>query len=284
VSAVRLYHGGLLDLPDRRVWVIARPAADRTMIPPSQIVAGNAATAEARLRRGGWITVSQQIAAEQHVAPGDTLRLPTPTGEVAYRVAATTTNLGWGPGAIVINNADYARAWANDRPSAIEVNVAAGASLVATQRAIQRVVGPASGLQVQTTRERALHADGIAREGLARLSEISTLLLVAAALAMAAAMGASIHQRRNVVAHLRILGWRPPRLWRALLLEMALVLGVGCITGAAAGIYGHYLGDRWLQLTTVICVAFAAGALAATALPGWLVARASPRSGLKATP
>jgi putative ABC transport system permease protein len=298
VRAVRPYDGGLLDLGNRRVWVIARPAADGTMIPPSQIVAGNLATATARLRSGGWMTVSRQIAAEHGVRPGRTLTLPTPTGPMTYRIAATTTNLGWGPGAIILNSADYRRAWATASPSALEVNVSRGADPLAVKAAIRRVLGPGSGLQVQTTGERSHHADGIARQGLTRLTEISLMLLVAAGLAMAAAMGAGLWQRRSVVAQLRIMGWRPPRLWRALLAETVLVLGTACATGALAGMYGHYLGDRWLALSTgypapftftawhalTVCLIVAGVALSITAVPGLLVSRTPPRLGLKTSP
>jgi putative ABC transport system permease protein len=297
VQAVRSYHGGLLDVGDRRAWVIGRPRGDSTMVPPSQVVAGDATRIQARLRRGGWITVSRHLASDRGVGPGGTMRLATPTGETAFRIAATTTNLGWGPGAIVMNGADYRRTWADDRPSALEVDLAPGASAAHVARAIQRTLGPSAGLQVQTTAARAQHANGIARQGLARLSQISSLLLIAAALAMAAAMGAGIWQQRHVMAQLRIMGWRPWKLWRALLIEAAFVLVAGCLTGALAGTYGHYLGDRWLQLTTgypapfaltpwqtvAICALVVAAALAITAVPGYFVSRTPPRVGLKST-
>ncbi len=294
VSAVRVYRGGLLDLGDRRVWVIGRPPGDRTMVPASQIVSGDVATAHARLRAGGWITVSRQIAQDAGVSIGDVLHLPTPTGERSFRIVATTTNLGWGPGAIVMNANDYRHAWASDAPSALEVDVASSANVGATRRALQQLVGDDGALQVQTTGERARHANAIAREGLTRLSQISTLLLIAAALAMAAAMGTGIWQRRTALAQLRIMGWRPQKLWRALLLETGIVLGAGCMTGAVAGVYGQYLGDRWLQLSTgypapfsftgfqtvIVCLLVAIAALFVTAIPGYFVSRTSPRLGL----
>jgi putative ABC transport system permease protein len=294
VASARPYYGGFLDIGQRRVWVIARPSADTSMVPPSQILSGDRTTVNMRLRSGGWITVSRQIADERNVGIGDKLVLPTPTGDVGYRVAATTTNLGWGPGAVVLNSGDYRRAWATDTPSAVEVNLAAGADLQATKRAIRAVLGRSGGLQVETTAHRSRHANAIAREGLARLSQISTLLLIAASLAMAAAMGAGIWQRRVVLAQLRVMGWRPRKLWRALLLETAIVLGTGCLVGASAGVYGHLLLDRWLQLETgypapfmatgwqalAICAVVASTALAVTAVPGYVVSRTPPRVGL----
>jgi putative ABC transport system permease protein len=295
VAAVRAYGGGLLDLGHRRVWVIARPRGDRTVVPPSQVVDGDVATLERRVRGGGWITVSQQIADERGVTPGDRMVLPTPTGMTGYRVAATTTNLGWGPGAIVMSADDHRRAWRTDAPSALEVDVRAGADANAVADRIRETLAvERSALTVQTARERSEHANGIAREGLARLGQISALLLMAAALALSAAMGAGVWQRRAALAQLRVLGWRSAKLWRSLLWESALVLGTGCFVGAAAGTYGHYLGDRWLQHSTgypapfalaveqtiAICALVSFAAAVVAAIPGLLVARTPPHVGL----
>ena len=68
-----------------------------------------------------------------------------------------------------------------------------------------------------------------------RLTEIATLILILAALAMAAAMGAMVWQRRPRLAKLKLEGLRPPELWRTILLESLLLLGVGCPTGRSSG-------------------------------------------------
>jgi putative ABC transport system permease protein len=250
VASVRSYQGGFLDVDGRRVWMIARPTAARSLVPASQIVNGDLALATRRLRGGGWITLSQQLAEATHVKPGQTLTLPTPTGPVGYRVAATTTNLGWTSGAIIINDSDYRRAWATNDPSALEIDVRPDTNPLAVKRAITSVLGPGVGLRVQTSAQRAAQADVLAREGLSRLSQISLLLMITAALAMAAAMGASIWQRRASLASLRIQSFRSSQLRGVLLYESGLVLATGCAMGALAGVYGHLLGDRFLRLTT----------------------------------
>jgi putative ABC transport system permease protein len=200
------------------------------------------------LRSGGWITVSQQLAEAAHVRVGGVFDLPTPGGTVGYRLAATTTNLGWPGGAIVINDSDYARSWGTSDVSALEVDAAPDANLPAVERALRALVG--SGLSVQTGSARAAQADALAREALSRLTQIAWLLMIAAALAMAAAMGASIWQRRPSLASLRIQSFRPSQLRVILLCESVLVLLTGSLTGAAAGIYGHALIDRYLRLVT----------------------------------
>ncbi len=290
VAAVRSYQGGYLDIDGRRVWVIARQSGAKSMIPAGQIIGGSLPVATARLRRGGWVTISQQLAAAYHIQPGGSLTLPTPTGPVGFRVAATTTNLGWSAGAIVLNDSDYRRAWASIDPSALEVDVRASTDPRTVRAEIQRALGPGTSLQVQTSAQRAATANGLARQGLSRLTQISFLLIVAAALAMAAAMGAAIWQRRPSLASLRIQSFQPGQLRAVLLWESGLVLGAGCVAGALAGAYGHVLGDRYLRLATgfptslsvqghqtiEVVLLILAAALLALAVPGFLASRTPP--------
>lgn len=292
VAAVRRYTGGLLDVGDRRAWVIAHPVQDSMMVPPSQVLEGNYATANARLRAGGWVTVSDRIAqAQGGISPGGTIELPTPTGPHRYRVAAITTNLGWGPGAIAMSAADYARDWASDAPTALEVDVRPGVSPARVAGEIRASLGPTTGLEVKTTPQAVADAAGIVRDGLARLGQISTLLLIAAAAAIAVAMIATIRDRRPQLAAYAIEGWSRAALWRALMAETAMILLAGCLAGVAAGTYGHYLGSRWLERTTSfpapwswspgavlpVCALLAGVALLVTAVPGWFAAQPGGR-------
>jgi putative ABC transport system permease protein len=295
VAAVRAYYGGLLDVGDRRVWIVGRPAGDRTPIPPSQLERGDLAQATARLRSGGWVAVSDAIARAHRTHLGGTLALPTPSGTRSFRVAATLTNLGWGPGAIVMSAADYRRAWKTADPTALEVDLAAGADPTFARTQLRAVLAARPALRVQTTAERGTEFRTLARQGLDRLSQISALLLVAAALSLAAGAGASIWQRRRSLAAYRLQGFLPRQLWRAVLLEAGIVLGIGCLAGAVAGLYGHLLGGRWLRLTTgypapfsiaawqtLEALALVVGAtIAIVAVPGYIAAQAPARTGLQ---
>lgn len=287
VAAVRLYRGGYLDVGSRRIWVIARPAADRAMLPPSQVIRGDPRTATARLRSGGWAAVSDQVAKQQRVGIGGLLTLPTPTGPVRYRVAAIVTNLGWPPGTVILNGADFRRAWGSADPSALEVDVRAGAGLAETRAAVARAVGAHSGLQVQTAAKRAAEINASAQLGLKRLGQISRMLLVAAVLAMAAAMSTAIWQSRLGFAGLRLQHFSPLQIWIIVLIESAIMLATGYATGVAIGTYGQIVIDRYLDLVTgfplVIRLigwpivetvgAVLAVALVIIAVPGWLAAR-----------
>ena len=256
---------------------------------------GNLNRATRLLREGGWATVSSAFADEHRLGVNSLFALPTPAGSAPLRIAAITTNLGWSPGAVILDTADYQRYWQTAKPSALEVDLEPGVSQAAGGHAVRRALADRPGLGVQTLIERERQYDANARQGLSALSEIAALLLIAAALAVAAALSASIWQRRSRLASLKIQGYDTRQLWRALLLESAIVLGVGCAIGALAGVYGHALASRWLRLETGFPAPFqvspgrvlltlallAAGALAVIAVPGLAAARAPARASLQ---
>ncbi|HST32799.1 MAG TPA: ABC transporter permease [Solirubrobacteraceae bacterium] len=290
VASVRAFQGGFLQLGSRRVWIVARPPGGSDHVLMSQTLDGNAREAARRLGSGGWIVVSKRIAEEHHVGVGGTLSLPTPSGQIRMRIAATTTNLAWPPGVIFMSSADYARAWDTNAPTAFGVNLRPGASAVVARGAIEHALGDSSGLEVSLAHARERRIDALTREGLGQLGEISTLLLLAAVTAMAAALASSVWQRRSWLAGLRLSGAKPGRLRRILLAEAALMLGAGCMTGAVAGIYGQVGIDGYLRYVTgfplassltglrpleVFAVVLAA-ALAIVAVPGWFASRVSP--------
>ncbi len=291
IAAVRTYQGGLLDIGPRRVWLRARSPSAPAMLEASQLLKGDLAVATRRLREGGWVALSSALADELHVRVGDTVALPTPSGTERFSVAAITTNIGWTPGAITIDTTDYRRFWGSARPTALEVDLRPGVSPQAGKRIVQRaLLGQRPGLLVQTLAEREAVYRASASQGLKSLGEISTLLLVASALAIAATLSAAIWQRRAHLATLKAQGFVRGQLWRALLLESAILLAAGSALGALLGVLGHALASRWLQATTgfpapftfgglqvVLVFGLVAGvALAVVAIPGYSAARVSP--------
>jgi putative ABC transport system permease protein len=290
VASVQTFQGSFLNVGERRLWIIAWPPGAPLELLDNEVISGNQAVAAARVRAGGWITVSAQLAAEHHTGAGNTITLPSPTGDVSFRIAATTTNFGWSPGAILMNTSDYHRTWQTTAPTALGVELTPGANTASVQNEIERALGPASGLEVISARSREAKIDSSASEGLGQLGEIATLLVLAAILAMIAALGSSIWQQRVSLAGLRLEGTKPSKLRRVLLIEATLMLAAGCLTGAIAGIYGQLVINGYLKHVTGFPVAgLATGrrpfeifviviaiVLVVAAIPGWLASRVSP--------
>ncbi|HYB22606.1 MAG TPA: FtsX-like permease family protein [Solirubrobacteraceae bacterium] len=290
VLRVQSVQSEFMDLQRRRVVILARPPGMDTGLLENQLTGGDLATALERLGTEGWVAVSSQLAGEQHVKVGQTLRLPTPTGTAHLQLAATITNFGWPGGAVLMNTTQYSRLWATSEPSALVVELSPTSSVPYAQREITAALGPDSGLETVTAATWVDRFDTLAEEGLSRLGEISTLLVIAAILAMVAALGSNIWQQRTAIASLRIAGASPRRLRRLLLVEATVMLGTGCIVGVLTGIYGQLIIDGYLKQVTgfpvaslatgwrpVMIVALVlASAFVILAAPGYSVSRASP--------
>jgi predicted lysophospholipase L1 biosynthesis ABC-type transport system permease subunit len=113
---------------------------------------------------------------------------------------------------------------------------------------------------VQSLSERKAQYEQSARQGVRSLTEISTLILIAAALAIACALGATISARKTDLAARKADGYGTKQLWCSLLWEGTVLLGVGALDGAICGIYGHALASRWLRLSQGFPAPFSTGA------------------------
>ena len=238
VKAVGVYRAGFLEYGNRRIWVLAPPAMSSSAIPPSQLLSGEIQLADARLRSGGWAVVSETLASEHHLHIGQSFVLPAPR-PTGFRVAALITNLGWPPGAIILNGEDYTHAWESSDPSAYNVTLAPGASPTRVRGEIRDALGSERGLAVETAKQREQSQQAASRQGLGRLTQIALLVLVAGVLATATVMGATIWQRRRRFARMKVQGYGRRMLWHALICESALLIGGGCLIGAGLGVYGQ---------------------------------------------
>lgn len=193
----------------------------------------------------------------------------------------------------MLNAEDYARAWQSQDPSAYQLQLSPRASPIAVRSEVGRVIGADSGLRVETRAERERLHYATASQGVARLTQIRSLVLIAAVLAMAAAMGAMIWQRRARLADMKVDGFSRIMLWRALLWESAILLGVGCSLGALFGLYGQLVltkalaqvnGFPVIEATPLPAavgnfVLITAVAVAIVAIPGYVAARVRPAVG-----
>ena len=294
ITSVLAHQGGFLDVGRHRLWIRATPADGAAMILSSQLLRGNLAHATKLMRENGWATVSSGFASERDLRVGGAFVLPTPSGPARFGVAAITTNMGWPSGTVTVNTSDYTRLWQTTSPTTLAISLNLSVSSTTAKRTVEQALGHDRALRVQSSRERITEVENTVSQGLRSLSEIATLLVIAAALAVAVALSAVIWQRRPRLASLKIQGYDRRQLWRGLLLECAIVLGIGCAVGAILGVYGHALASRALiQITgfpapfsiditqIAVTLALLAGiAMAVIALPGLLAARVPARASL----
>jgi len=288
VAWTELLQGSFLDAGDRRLLVIAKPPDDPSPVPSSQIIAGSASRAASLLRRGGWAVLSATVASERGLHLGDPFALPTPSGYETFRLAATITNYGWPPGAILLNSKDYTRLWQTTSVTAVRVGLRPGVGAEQGRRVVDEALG-GMGLAVRTGRQDEASVRAVTSQGLAQLGQISTLLLISAVLAVVAVMSGSIWQRRGRLATLKRLGMSRSELVGTIYIETGIVVLLGCAIGAVFGLGAEPLATQYIRESTgfpeIFSPAFRLGfrtlavstilAMFATGMLGYIVTRRS---------
>jgi putative ABC transport system permease protein len=250
VRSVLAYRQSFLDLPNRRVWVIGVPPQVPIPIAESQLVKSPAAVATQRLREGGWAVISQTIASEDHLQPGDIFNLPTPSGSSSFRLAATISNYGWLPGTVLLNANDYSRLWHTTSASQLAVTLKPGVPIAQGKLVVQHALPNGSALTVQTAEERQSQVSTVLGSTLSRLDQTSAVVLIAAIATVVAMMISAVWQRRGRLDALIAIGMSFRQLARLVFYESGCVLLGGCLIGMASGIFGQYLVDSWLRYST----------------------------------
>lgn len=257
VSSALPWRDSFLDLPTRRVWVLGVPPQLPAQIVPSQLQHGSLSSADRHLREGGWVAISQTIADEHHLRLGERFTLPTPSGNATFRVAATTANYGWLPGAIVMNGADHARLWLSNTATQLAVTLKPGVSIARGKAAVEHALPARSALTVNTTDERRSEVGAALGSTLSRLNDTTIVVLITTVASVIALMMAAVWQRRGRLNSLIAIGMSFGQFARLIFYESGTVLLSGCVIGTAAGFLGQYLIDAWLHQTTGAPVEFA---------------------------
>lgn len=256
VQSVLAWQDTFLDLPGRRVWILGVPSRLGPQIVPSQLISGRLTVADRRLRRGGWVAVSQTIATERHVRVGGPIELPTPTGYRSFRLAAIVANYGWLSGAIVMSRKDLIGDWQEREPTQLAVTLAPGTSTAAAKREIERSLPPRTAVSINTTGERRKEVSAVLGSTLSRLNDTTLVVLIATIASVIALIVAAISQRRGRLDSLLSIGMGFAQFIRLIFYESGSMLLGGCIIGFGAGIVGQNLVDSWLRRTTGAPVRF----------------------------
>ena len=196
-----------------RIWVLAPPCIRRTSDSPEPT--GHRRPRRSR-RRGcawaGWAVLSQAVADATSSA----------SRAVFYAALAASDDIsrcGADHQSRLATRSDHPQpqglcaCLGKRRPKCLQRHAALRTSdSAAVRQEIQRALGPASALVgANRAAARAQLQRATSRQGLSRLTQIATLVLIATVLAMSVAMGTMIWQRRPRLARMKVQGYRA---WR----------------------------------------------------------------------
>ena len=160
------------------------------------------ALASPRVRQGGWAVLSQALASEHHLHVGQAFILPAPR-PMSLRVAALSTNLDGRQARSSSAPVTTRGPGQSGDPSAYEIQAKPAFRRDRASR-VPRASGRGPDSRSKPSTERQQRHYALAAQGLSRLTQIRLLVLIAAVLAVAGAMGSMVWQRRDLVAFIKV--------------------------------------------------------------------------------
>ena len=248
--------------------------------------------------RNAWLTPA--AAARLSLAPGDTFRTVSGSGEVEWSVAGVLEGLAdAGDLAVVDIAAAQWRLGRLGRLSRIELRLDPGADRDAFAQALRGIL-PA-GVVIAPAASIATRAEAITRAYRVNLDALALIALATGAFLVFSTLALQAARRRQEFALLRAIGVTRRGLWLLLAFEGALVGLAGAVTGAALGVgasrvllerFGADLGAGYFASRSLffaidapaiaaIALLGVATALAGALWVGWAVARIRVAEGLR---
>lgn len=249
------YRGAFLDWDGRRVLVfgVTPGFGLRTR---NEVIDGDPEEVSRRLGQGSEGALAASLARARGLQIGDRFSVSTPTGERSLRLAGTISSYGWAPGALAIDARRFAELWGDGDVTAVQVVLAPGVSPAHAKRRLEPLLGPRSGLRLETSTEGWRRANAIASETLSPLRSIALAVGLAAVLAVGSVMLTAVAQRTRRLAALRAVGMSTRQVYGALIWESGVVLVIGALIGLAVGVATQALSVRWLSYTAGFHVSF----------------------------
>ncbi len=247
-------------------------------------------------RERGEVLVSEPFARRYRVGVGDRVRLATPQGPRAPRVAGVYRDYSNDRGTVLLDRESFLSLFGDTRVTSVAVAAAPGVDAGALR---QRVLAAAEGrfaLSVSTNRELRREVLRIFDQTFAVTRALEAIAVLVSILGIANALAASAVERRRSFGLLRAIGAGKRQVRRAILIEAGLTGATGTAASLAAAAGFAYLllavinpqSFGWTVSVNVPAARLAAAALlvlAASVLagiyPGYLASGVEPASALQ---
>lgn len=211
-----------------------------------QIVAGDPSTALAEVEHGDAVLVSENLADRYPTSVGDTIVVPTPSGEVSFRVAGViAADFSGDQGSIVLKRDLFERLWGDTRVSHFNLFLSPGASLDDVRDRVTRALAKDYRVKVLTVPNTLAYHQGMVDRAFAFTYAIQLLVVAVTLAGIVDVLTTQVIERRREVGTFLALGAEASQVARAVRLE-ALVIGVaGALLGTILSVGTSFLWVRF---------------------------------------
>jgi putative ABC transport system permease protein len=253
-----------------------------------QFTRGDANDVLVRLSRGEGIAVSEVLANQLKVRPGETLDLPTAEGRELFPILAVFYDYATDGGRVLMDRSLWKRHWRDQGITALAVYLDPTADPEHVGRRIDAAAAPAHRLSILSNRGLKTEILDVFDQTFAITRALDLVAMTVAALGIASTVLAIVWERRREIGVMRALGASQSQVRRVVVWEAALIGFLGAALGVCVGLgvslvlikvvnvqsFGWTIVFSW---QTAEVVAAALLALASAMLAGWLPARYAAR-------
>jgi putative ABC transport system permease protein len=198
------------------------------------------------LSTGAAVLISSSFAVNIGGGVSDVLHLDTPQGPLALPIAGITMDFSSPRGTIVMSRDLYRSYWNDSQINRAFVRVTRGVDPPTVRAAIAAELGTRYGLRIISAQDLMEYFAEQVRRAFAPVSVLAALLLFVLLLGLADTLAASVLERTQDFAVIRMLGSRRAALRRAIIAESLALAFPGLLLALVAGLI---LGMVWVQQT-----------------------------------
>lgn len=186
---------------------------------------------------------SMSFVHEHGVAPGDSVRLQSPSGDVSLRIAGiTTTQI---ENSLFVNRKLYRDLWADPSIYLAHVKLSDPEAMDVVRQRVQELVGAQYRIMVRSRLELIEYFTGQARQAFSLLYLLEGMIFLLVLLGIGDTLSTSVLQRTRLLGMMRAVGISRRQMIRLILLEG---LAIGLLGLGLAIVGGLVLGRIWLDV------------------------------------
>jgi len=202
-----------------------------------QITGGNEEAVRRQFKEPDQILISESLAQRRGYQKGDELLLPTPQGEIPFRIAGIYTDYMHDSGIATITRENFQRRWDDPRFHSLAVQFTPDADLAQFDRELRAAFAEADSMATYTNRSIKERAFSIFDQTFAVTYVLRGIAIIVSILGVVLSLTAFVAERTREIGVLRSIGASRADLRGIFCAESALIGLLSAVVGTVCGVF-----------------------------------------------
>lgn len=182
------------------------------------------------------ILISENMAILHGIGKGDILKIPSPGGEVHFKIIGTIVDVSWNHGTMFVHRRDYLDSWYDTQADVIDVYMKPGSDVESLKSTLLARYGATHGLFALTRGDLQAHVNRMVEKIYSVAYAQLIVVMLVAGLGVVMALLIAVLQRQHEMGLLRAVGASRNQVIATVLAEACLMGIIGTVIGVIVGI------------------------------------------------